>query len=228
MTLFGHMLDAALPRRCAACGTPLARQEPQWCSPCAFTWVRHAALPLERFGERIDWAFGWSWLSLGGAEERQLVHALKYGGDSRLGVALGRAMAREWSSHECPGREAEGHWSVVAVPLHRRRQRSRGYNQSELLARGWQTVTGMPMHPLLIRKHSGRSLTGFGRSQRVSNLDARFHWGCPPDEPMDTTGGLIIMDDVVTTGSTLEHAHHALRQHWQGPIGFVTLADAAA
>jgi len=228
MTLIGHMLDAALPRRCASCGTPLARQETQWCSPCAFTWIRHAALPLQRFGGRVDWAFGWSWLSLGGAEERQLVHALKYAGDPQLGIDLGRAMAREWSRLGSASQETKGCWSVVTIPLHRKRQRSRGYNQSELLAKGWHTVTGMAMHPLLIRKHSGRSLTGFGRSQRVSNLDARFHWGCPPDEPMDTTGGLIIMDDVVTTGSTLEHAHHALRQHWQGPIGFVTLADAAA
>ena len=117
---------------------------------------------------------------------------------------------------------------MVAVPLHRRRQRRRGYNQSELLAKGWQTVTGMPMHPLLVRKHSGQSLTGFGRSQRLSSLEARYHWDSQTDEQLDTKGGLIIMDDVLTTGSTLEHAHHTLRQHWPGPIGFVTLADAAA
>ena len=160
-----------------------------------------------------------------GQEERRLVHALKYGGDPRLGRLLGRTMALEL--HQDRGLERLSHWAVVPIPLHRRRQRKRGYNQSLCLAEGWNEITAMPVLQVLRRIRAGRSLTGYDRRKRIMGEAPRFLWSTSNGDIPLNVEGLILMDDVITTGSTLEEAHLVLRTQWRGPIGFVVMADAA-
>ncbi len=223
--LLRFMATAMIPRRCASCGTPLDQREEGWCMPCAFTWARIAISPLNRFGDRLEWSWADAWIKMTGQEERQLVHALKYGGDPRLGRLLGRTMALELQADQRT--EGLSDWAVVPIPLHSRRQRQRGYNQSECLAEGWNEVTGMPLIRLLRRAKAGRSLTGFGRHERIAEGCSRFQWSEPTDGMPHPLKGLLVMDDVITTGSTLEEAHRVLRAHWHGPLGFLTLMDAA-
>ena len=107
---------------------------------------------------------GWSWWAPGkDGGERRAVHRLKYGGRASLGRALGQAMAAEAPVELWPNPEK---WAVVPIPLHRRKQRQRGYNQSALLAEGWCTVTGMAPSPLLFRTRHRSSLTRLGRRDR--------------------------------------------------------------
>ena len=157
--------------------------------------------------------------------ERELVHALKYNGDPTLGRRLGATMAREFSALR-KDQNIEN-WSVLPVPLHKRRRRKRGYNQSALLAEGWSSVTGMHCTPLLLRKHAGQSFTRFNRNQRIARQTAPFDWPDTHTALHESNKGYIILDDVITTGSTLESMHRTLRTRWQGPLAFVTLADAA-
>lgn len=222
-----HLETALFPRRCAACGTPLDTAERHWCMGCAFGWVRHASNGLQRFGGRLDWTFGWSWLTLQAQEQRSLVHALKYRGDPALGVHLGRWMAKEWRATPSGSAVIDPQWMLVPVPLHRKRQRRRGYNQSAQLALGWSEETGMPIAPLCIRSRAGRSLTRYNRSQRMARRNNPFSWNDAAPPPTPTAQGLIVIDDVVTTGSTLESMHRTLRTNWSGPLAFITLADAA-
>ena len=86
----------------------------------------------------------------------------------------------------------------------------------------------MNMVEALTRPKSGRSLTRFGRSQRFLRTRQLYapNPSLSPDWSKNTTGCLL-MDDVVTTGATLDAAKNALRQIWKGPIGFVTCLDAA-
>ena len=221
------ILTAVLPRRCSSCGTPLAARERFWCIPCGFSWCRHVQVAQRRFQDRLTWAHAWSWLTLQGEEERSLVHALKYGGSPQLGIDLGMAMAEEWVATTKTAQRLCHHWSVVPVPLHPRRQRKRGYNQSMQLAIGWSHRTGMTIDPLCIRTDAGRSFTRFSRSQRMARRKNPFAWKETPSITPALVRGLIIMDDVVTTGSTLESMHDTLRKHWSGPLAFITLADAA-
>lgn len=173
----------------------------------------------------MQWAWGEAWLKMTGQEERHLVHGLKYGGDPHLGRLLGRTMAHELDAHR--GLESLVHWAVVPIPLHRRRQRKRGYNQSMCLAEGWNGFLGMPVLQVLRRVRAGRSLTGYDRRKRIMGEVSRFQWSASPGDIPLHIEGLILMDDVITTGSTLEEAHLVLRTQWHGPIGFVVMADAA-
>ena len=226
-SILHDMFTAILPRRCSSCGTPLAAREQFWCIPCGFHWSRHVQTAHQRFQGRLSWAHTWSWLKLQGQEERSLAHTLKYGGNPQLGVALGVAIAEEWLAMTRQAAIACRHWSLVPVPLHPRRQRKRGYNQSMQLAIGWSQRTGMSIVPVCIRTHAGRSFTGYNRRQRMARRNNPFSWkaSAPPLAP--ETQGLILIDDIVTTGSTLESMHEALRENWSGPMAFVTLADAA-
>lgn len=117
-------------------------------------------------------------------------------------------------------------WGIVPIPLHRKRLRRRGYNQSEQLASGWATVTKMKAMSPLIRAKAGASLTKMSRPQRLSHGENPFSWIPPKANLLGSIQGLLIVDDVVTTGSTLERAHSTVRQHWPGPLGFVTMLDA--
>ncbi|MGB0171070.1 MAG: ComF family protein [Flavobacteriales bacterium] len=221
----GRALEAVLlPRRCASCHGVLTREEGDWCGPCAFSWTRCPTDPRLRFDEPGHWDHGWAWLRNGPDRlESRLVHSLKYGVRSEVGVHLGRAMASEW----CPLDVRPDRWAIVPIPLHRRKQRQRGFNQSEALARGWAEVTGMTLSDVLIRPRSGRSLTRLDRRQRMRRTKGLYL----PDPSLDSTWsngaeGCLLLDDVITTGSTLASARDALSSVWKGPIGFVTLLDA--
>jgi predicted amidophosphoribosyltransferase len=225
--LLADMLHTVMPRRCASCGTPLHVMEQHWCCLCAFMWVRITHASTSRFDGRMDWAFGWSWLSMAQPFVRPLVHAMKYNGNPQLGAALGSAMAEEWvAGKNHISALPLDRWKVVPVPLHKRRKRKRGFNQSLQLALGWCKVTGMEIAPVLVRTHSDRSFTRFNRNERIARHRSRFAWDQTLPPPRAEVSGLIIMDDVVTTGSTLESLHHTLRRHWSGPLAYVTLADA--
>ena len=217
--------DAIFPRRCASCATPLAPCELWWCGPCEFVWTRHPVQTTQRFGMRLDWTFGFSWLRMARPEERRMVHNLKYGGRAHLGVELGKAMARELQGSSVD--HFSNDWALVPIPLHRRRQRQRGYNQSEQLASGWSQVTGAPMLTALERPRTGKSQTKFGRADRIRAGRNPFVWNPNCPVPCPAPQGILFIDDVITTGSTLEKAHAAARLHWKGPLAYITMADAA-
>ena len=226
--LLHHIEQAILPRRCASCGGVLTREEPGWCGPCAFTWSRQSQSSLERFDGQ-DWAFGHTWLRMKGPEERRLIHAVKYGGCPELGRRVGRCMARESLAACTPWqRESAGPegWALVPIPLHASRERKRGYNQSHQLALGWADQTGMDILGLILRRRAGRSMTRSDRSQRIARSRQVYGWNPAHTAPIEGLQGLILMDDVVTTGSTLKSAHTALRTRWNGPIGFIVALDA--
>ena len=223
--LLHEVASAVIPLRCAACDAVLEWQEGEWCGPCAFSLRRNLAQTQHRFAGRLDHARGWSWWAPGKeGGERRAVHRLKYGGRASLGRALGQAMAEEAPVAQWPNPEK---WAVVPIPLHRRKQRQRGYNQSALLAEGWCTVTGMAPSTLLVRTRHRSSLTRLGRRDRLQSLTHTYRFNASPTWNADDWEGVILMDDVITTGATLEAAWTALRAAWDGPIDFVTLLDAA-
>lgn len=223
--LLHGLASAVIPLRCAACDAVLEWREGEWCGPCAFSLRRNLAQPQHRFAGRLGPVRCWSWWAPGEEDaERQAVHRLKYWGRARLGRALGRAMAMEAPLDLWPTPEK---WAVIPIPLHRRKQRQRGYNQSGLLTEGWCSVTGMVPAPLLVRTRHRASLTRLGRRDRLQSLANTYRFDASPSWNAKDWNGVILMDDVITTGATLEAAWTALRTAWDGPIDFVTLLDAA-
>lgn len=129
---------------------------------------------------------------------RRAVHALKY-----LGV---RALGRQMAVHLAPLRESQPFDIAFAVPLHRRRQRSRGFNQSEVLLRAANWATGAGR---LCRVRNTRTQVGMHLGERRGNVSGAFAYEGPP-----LTGLTIaIVDDVVTTGSTVNECARVLREH---------------
>ena len=137
---------------------------------------------------------------------RALVHALKYKGADYVASYMGHLMAQRYS--RLPElAEAE---IVIPVPLYPSRARKRGYNQSELLARAFAQEMQLPCSVAsLIRVRDTQSQTKLGRKGRLENMTGAF--ACTqPQEVHNKT--VLLIDDVATTGATLEGCALALRQ----------------
>ena len=110
---------------------------------------------------------------------------------------------------------------VVAVPLHRRRERARGYNQSELLAAELRSWFGLAAPDgRLCRQRNTPPQVGLDRLRRYANVDGAFAWQGP-----ELTGEtVVVVDDVTTTGATLEACASALRAGGSGRVLGLTVA----
>jgi ComF family protein len=98
--------------------------------------------------------------------------------------------------------------AIVPIPLHKKRQRIRGYNQAELLARELSEISGVPLvTDLLVRKGNTKPQKMLNSSERKNNLKNAFQI----DKKRVQLGKVLIIDDIYTTGSTVDAAAAALR-----------------
>jgi ComF family protein len=137
---------------------------------------------------------------------RSLIGKLKYGDRPELARFCARLMVQ--AGHELWGANA----LLVPVPLHRRRQFSRRYNQSAELTRALSRLTGIPADPALVlrRKHT-RQQVGLSGDARARNVAGAF--APHPDFVARLKGRrVIIVDDVITTGSTVKAVTKALKK----------------
>ncbi len=157
-----------------------------------------------------------------------LIHSFKYRGKTGLAKPLGRLLYIALCRHFDPN----GHRRVIPVPLHPKRLRSRGYNQALLMARQWpfQGNTGNGQHrgpridnTILLRRKNTDSQTGLGKKQRRQNIGNAFA----------VSGGaqihgepVLLVDDVYTTGSTLEECARVLAKAGAARVDVLTLARA--
>lgn len=139
---------------------------------------------------------------------REVVRGLKYGRLEYLAAALADVLARRCAA------ELTDVGGVVAVPLHWRRQFARGYNQAELLAGALARRLDRPLlrSPLrgLVRHRATRAQTGLDRAARRRNLRRAFAWR---GRRLEADGASwLLVDDVYTTGATLDSAARTLRR----------------
>ncbi len=136
---------------------------------------------------------------------RGLVYALKYQGADYVAPYMGSLMAHRFGMLT----ELAGVDLVIPVPLFKKRQKKRGYNQSELLARAFCANTQLPLEvAALVRVRDTGSQTKLGRAARVENMAGAF----AVQNPVDVKGKTVLLiDDVATTGATLEACAQALR-----------------
>jgi ComF family protein len=192
------------PPLCVRCGAPGTAAPPP-CRTCA-GWLAldHARSALLYAGPVRTW-----------------VHELKYGGLTAL-APLGREPLLR-ALHEGPA-----HWSdaaLVPVPLHPVRERERGFNQAELLAGELARGAGLALLPVLRRVRPTRPQVGLAAADRARNVHGAFGTD-PARVPLLRGRTALLVDDVFTTGSTLEAAAAALRAAGAAQVGAVTLARA--
>ncbi len=221
---WSRLLDLLLPPRCGGC-----RRLGGWLCARCFRAIRRLEEPLcPRCGRQL--AFRGDWCSCrrrlphlarlrsAAAYEPPLsaaVHRFKYGGWRALGPPLAALLAARLAVDGLPAA------AVMAVPLHGARLRERGYNQSEELARALRRRLGLRTPPgRLLRVRDTPPQVGLDRLRRLRNVEAAFAWSGPPGrgEPV------LLVDDVVTTGATLEACAAALSVTGFGRISGITLA----
>jgi ComF family protein len=151
-----------------------------------------------------------------------LVHALKYEGWAELAAEMGRAMAAELRV----GREAPSHRRVVVpVPTTAARVRARGYNQAELLARSVAAALDLPFVEALVRTRGGPTQVALPPSQRRANVKGAF--ALRDGQSARVVGAhVVLVDDVLTTGSTAGAAASELARVGASEITLVVFARA--
>jgi len=136
-------------------------------------------------------------------ELRRLLECLKYHGRADLGDWLGERLGRWWLTAGLPTAGMQ----VTAVPLHVERFRRRGYNQAERIARAFARRTGLRFQDVLYRTQATPALHGLGPAERAGVLAGAFR-------ARRLCGGqrFVIVDDILTTGTTLALCARALAQ----------------
>jgi ComF family protein len=137
---------------------------------------------------------------------RQIIHEFKYGRQ----IHLRHLVARWLNSALNDERLRESHFDVIMpVPLHPARQRERGFNQASLLAELLSAQTSIPVKPLLERTRYTTTQTALDRSERMENLHNAFRLR----KNADVRGlRVLLVDDVLTTGSTLNECARILKR----------------
>jgi len=213
------LLDVVYPPRCLGCGGRAKSPQLPLCPTCVRSLERAPEMGVAARLDRLPVGRGvfdgalalWVFDKDGTLQAVQ--HALKYQNRPRYGVPLGRLMGKAFAERR-PAPDG-----VVPVPLHRTRRLERGYNQSATLAEGVAEALGCPDRPdLLARPRPTRSQTGLSREERWRNVRDSFSAA-----PAAAGGRWLLVDDVLTTGSTAVAAGQTLADAGADALDLMTL-----
>jgi ComF family protein len=217
------------PNLCASCRRPLVNSEQVLCLTCeqllpetGYHHIPHNETAV-RFSGRVPFVYATSfaWFTSEGLLQA-LMHQLKYQNGKQIGYYLGGLLGK---------RLMEAGWAkavdvIVPVPLHPDKEAARGYNQSLLICKGLSAATGVPINSnLLTRTRNTASQTNKTRGERVVNVEGAFAVALA-DIRLDVH--VLLVDDVLTTGATLEACALELRHAGITKISIATIGIAAS
>jgi len=213
------------PKLCVICGNPLVADENYFCLGC-FLKLPKTNYHLnpdnqasDRFAGKIPLVRGASYLYYNkGGIAQKLIAEIKYKGNRNLGEWMGILMAKEWFS--CGFFQDVDY--LVPVPLHPSKERKRGFNQAEMIAMGIAQVTGIqPDAKNVFRKKANTTQTKKGLFDRWKNTKDLFEVQNPA---LFKNKHILIVDDVLTTGSTLEAVAQSILKAEGVKISLLSLA----
>lgn len=236
-SLWWDVLDFIYPQRCPVCQTALSSGRELMCQNCMFKFREKKRLlgpycpsckrqlPSLSDGcecEESDPALE-ALFSLGVYDEemKALIENFKYKRKRRLGSFLSELLSESLlDSAKLPRADF-----IVAVPLHKRKLRERGFNQSKIIASQLSEKLGIPaLSDSVIRKRNTRTQTGLSREERRKNVKDAFKL----TGKVDLKGRrLLLVDDVLTTGATMSECARTLKSAGAERIWGVTLAVAS-
>ena len=222
---FEDLLSLVFPEICNACGKPLYKHEMLICNYCK------VKLPFTNFHllneNPIDKTF-WGRVKIEkasaflffhkGNRVQQLMHRFKYKGKKEIGEHIGEIYGKEISK--------KNYFSdadlIIPVPLHPIKQKKRGYNQSEWLAKGLSAGLSIPtQNNILLRAIASSTQTKKNRFERWQNVETIFK---VEELHLIENKHIILVDDVITTGATIEACANTLLKAANCKVSFLALA----
>lgn len=225
--IFRDLVHTVFPDLCLCCTKEPKAQDAAFCIGCLHEmpytdhFVQKDNEVTKHFKGRVSLHHGAALLYFReGSNVQNMLHYLKYKKRKEIGEILGEIAGKKYLESvlfEKPD-------LMIPVPVHPKKVLKRGYNQSEVFAKSVSTIIGVDMmtHILLKEKWS-ESQTGKSRTERVTNVDEVFVL----KRPNDVRGRhVLLLDDVVTTGATIEACCNALKEGQVGKISVLSIASA--
>ncbi|OUJ76230.1 ComF family protein [Hymenobacter crusticola] len=228
-TALSDFVGLIFPQVCLACEEPLARGEDYLCTLCRtqLPYTDYHKLPASenplarRFWGKLPIRYALSYVRfLRRGRVQHLLHQLKYKGQRDIGLVLGRWYGAELAEQGI----ATDFDLIVPVPLHPRKLAKRGYNQSDTFAEGLALGMARPWSASALRRteHTD-SQTRKNRTERWKNVAEVFEVA----EQLAIVGKhILVVDDVLTTGATLEACAAALLAAGAAEVSVATIACA--
>ena len=208
------LLDLIAPRTCVVCGQRLSPEETALCPACMLhlPLTHYADQPLDNPLARLFWGqfpieratalFYYEPHS----ELAEIIYSLKYRNRPEVGWQMGHIAARYLQDSGF----FEGIDALVPVPIARKRKRQRGYNQGEEIARGISEATGLPICQKVVERcEFKQSQTRLNPYERRDNVEQAFRL---TDPDRIAHRHLLLIDDIITTGSTINACARQLAQ----------------
>jgi ComF family protein len=223
--LLNDLLWIIFPKLCASCSKALNSGEKEICTHCRFhlpyTNTHKSAdnVVIKRFWGKTNLTSAASFLYFREGEKvRHLIHQFKYHGRKNVGIVIGKMYGNELRSVESY-KSAD---LIIPVPLHKSKRKKRGYNQSALFAEGLSATMNIPCDfNSLVRRIPTDTQTKKRRYNRFENVDKIFEL---VDHDAVRGKHVILVDDVVTTGSTLTACAQELLKAEGTRVSIVTIA----
>lgn len=211
MRLFRHLnnfFDLIYPSACYACKQLLIEGEETICTEClislpetkdCFSTDTHL---FSRFNSIYPCSIvsSFLYLSKGGRIENML-YELKYKGKYEIGFSLGLLYGKVLMAS--PLFDPKRYEWIIPIPIHKKRLKKRGYNQSTAIAEGLSKVTGIETNETICeRTYATKTQTSKNKFSRFFTMESAFNV-CKP-QLISKNSGVLIVDDVITTGATID------------------------
>ncbi len=226
--LLMDLLELFYPRFCFACDRKMLEHEKVLCTFCLrqlpkTNYHLHPDNPVEKlfWGHCNVYAAAAYYLFIKGGKVQHLVHNFKYKGFTQIGEYIGEVYGKELMKSS---RFADADY-IVPIPLHRKKLRQRGFNQSEIFGQGLSRSMKAKLEvENLYRKVYTSTQTKKSRWERFINVDSIF---ALRDKELYKGKHILLVDDVITTGSTMEACIKLIQEIEGAKVSVVAMATAA-
>jgi len=219
------------PRRCEVCGLPLENQIRQYefiCQKCSdlLPAAPSSDTILNRFitnfpKDLVSISNFYSLFSFNEDKDYiKIIYSLKYAGFKRVGTEFGKELGKLILE-----KSGTDYSAIIPIPIHHARMRERGFNQSDVIAAGISTIINIPVNNKIIRRSKyTKTQTLLTKAERKTNVNDVF---VPFNNHINIKGKyFLLIDDVLTTGSTINSCGNVLLEMGAKRIDCATLACA--
>jgi ComF family protein len=225
--MFKALIDLIFPCTCVGCLQPLELNERHICTHCRFELPKtNAHLEpdiklINKFVGKVALTHCLSYLKfVRGGKVQRIMHDIKYNGNEECGEMIGR-----WYGAELRESNFQHNFDlVIPVPLHKSRLESRGYNQADCIAKGLAESLGLAYNTTILKREK-KTDTQIRKSriERYRNMEDVF---VVTNSTLLIGKHIVIVDDTLTTGATLESCAVALTQAGVKQLSIIAMASA--